>query len=63
MFPPEQNTINVAGLAGGRQYEIHVSVFPKSEKFSHQESNKLVDIELQDSLFSQIITIILQLIK
>ncbi|XP_012935394.1 uncharacterized protein LOC101845075 isoform X2 [Aplysia californica] len=41
MFPPSNNSLNIAGLAGGTTYKIYVEVYPKDKKNVVQESNSL----------------------
>ncbi|CAC5396477.1 unnamed protein product [Mytilus coruscus] len=42
MFPPNNNSINISGLAGGRLYEVVVEVYSTNPKQSPQMSNKLM---------------------
>ena len=42
MFPPEHNSLSVAGMAGGRLYECVLEVFPLDAMFLPHRSNKLV---------------------
>ena len=44
MFPPSNNSLNISGLAGGRNYKVHVEVYPKDKKNVMQESNSLVNL-------------------
>ncbi|GFR62052.1 hypothetical protein ElyMa_001861900 [Elysia marginata] len=41
MFPRSNNSINISGLAGGRNYKIFVEVYPKDPQNVVQESNSL----------------------
>ena len=42
VFPPKHSSLNLAGLAGGRMYEIVLEVFPKDTMYLPHKSNKLV---------------------
>ncbi|GFN84346.1 fibronectin, partial [Plakobranchus ocellatus] len=41
MFPRSNNSLNISGLAGGRNYKIYVEVYPKDPQNVVQESNSL----------------------
>ncbi|CAH1782616.1 unnamed protein product [Owenia fusiformis] len=42
VFPANHNSVNVAGLAGGRVYDILLDVYPENDKFLPHKSNKLM---------------------
>lgn len=42
VFPANHNSVNIAGLAGGRMYEINLEVYPTEAMFLPHKSNKLV---------------------
>ena len=42
MFPSNQNCLNIAGLAGGRIYEVVLEVYPHDNMYLPHKSNKLV---------------------
>ncbi|XP_067685414.1 uncharacterized protein [Haliotis asinina] len=41
MFPKDNNSINISGMAGNRLYEVYVEVYPKRSTEEPQKSNKL----------------------
>ena len=52
-FPSNHNSVNVAGLAGGRMYEVMLEVYPHNSMFLPHKSNKLVS---RDSFASNVNT-------
>ena len=56
VFPSNHNSLNIAGVAGGRMYEVELEVFPKDTMYLPHKSNKLVNVtEWYKFTFSNVI--------
>ncbi|XP_064633270.1 uncharacterized protein LOC135491376 [Lineus longissimus] len=42
LFPPDHNSLNIAGLAGGRTYDVWLEVYPNNDMFLPHKSNHLM---------------------
>ncbi|CAL1538548.1 unnamed protein product [Lymnaea stagnalis] len=60
MFPPNNNTLNISGLAGGRTYKIHVEAYPKNlQNVFHQSNNLYLKCPIENDEEGPVISLVL----